>query len=108
MQLKVFMAPLKSIEAIEPEMNAFLSRSAGFQPAARPKVEGRSFQFPSPVVVSGCCGLQIRGPDFGFVTHSRPELRVAVSLNPKSVVGQGCGGLQASIRLALNFYETTL
>ena len=39
MQLKVFMVPLKSIEAIEPEMNAFLIRSAGFQPAARPESE---------------------------------------------------------------------
>ena len=108
MQLKVFMVPLKSIEAIEPEMNAFLSRSTGFQPAARPTGEGRSLRFSGPVVVGGRCGLQIRGPDFGLVTRCRPERRVAFSLNSKSVVGQGCGGLQASIRLALNLYETNL
>ena len=66
MQLKVFMVPLKSIEAIEPEMNTFLRRSAVFQPAARPNAEGRSVQFPSQVRVGGRCGLQIRGPNFGL------------------------------------------
>ena len=47
MPLKVLVVPLKSIGAMELEMNGFLRRTAGLQPSACPKAEARPFQSPS-------------------------------------------------------------
>ena len=62
MPLKVLVVPLKSIGAMELEMNGFLRRTAGLQPSACPKAEARPFQSPSAEAAEP---LRITNPQSG-------------------------------------------
>ena len=73
MQLKVFMVPVKSVEAIEPEMNAFLRGHRVL--AVRPSIPDRGFATRS-ACEGGGASFAIPRPR----TLARP-LRIA---NPRS------------------------